>query len=906
MTLMVARRAVLVLFAAVTAAEAVGSEAASPLARRAERMVSIPGAPLPPMDETTIRMSIAAYRPIVAGTRLVGTKAALARGLGFLATLHGVIGDRAQADPLFEEAQAIMEKHGSIGRDRAWLHNNRGLIQMEDGDYAKALPSFRAALDAVTPPPSDLLDARAKIQQNLASVQQFVGDLAGSEQSYLDALATLRRLGSAGRRTSQGTRANLAVLYASIGDHERVRTLVTELLKEKGLGANVRFAALNALGFSLTALKEYAEAERRLLEAQAISDEASHRVVVQQNLGAMYYHSGDFERTRRTYEEALPLAEESYGAESRVVAGLNASLGSVAMVNGDLVKADVLLTRSRKVLSRIEGDREPLAAVIRNLAIVAERRGQRERAVELSREALAIEKENFDRILAFGSEAQRLTYRAAQSPYDQLANLGDAVLLADAVLSMKGAVFESLLLERTLARRSTAPADRELLDRIHVRKVELMERMARGEHGLESIERELKQEETALARSVAVVILPDRRRPKLELVQARLAKDEVLVEIVRYQFLEQNGKTTWSYGGLVIPSAGFPKWIRLGQADDLDRKINRLLGTFWPVAPINRGVDRESIGRNAARIAYEIEKQLWEPLERALPPGVRRVLLSPDGATHFVPWAALPNDADTFLAERFQIIHVASGRDLVRETAATKERTILAFADGKGDLPETRREVEDIRRHAGTHKWRATVFEGEEATEAQLLREPVHRILHFATHGGEWEGNFAPVIESRLNGNPMYRSYILLGGARAALEAWKRDAAPPFFNDGVLTAEEASGLNLRGNWLTVLSACRTGRGDSRAGEGVIGLRRGFALAGSENLLFTLADVGDEPTAQFMSELYRRLLASSDLIGVFHETQCAELRRWKKESGVIAAIRKAGAFVLTVGPGSGHG
>lgn len=884
----------LVVVGRLTAAPA--TNATSPKSR-VERMISIPGSPLPPVDESTIRMSIQLWEPILAGVRFVGTKAAIARGIGYLAMLHAAVGDHEKADPLFDEARAIMEKHGATNRDLAWLHNNRGLGQLEEGRYAKALRSFRAALAAV-PPDQDMLDPHAKILQNLGTAQQFVGDFEGSEQSYLDALDTLSALGTGGMQTSQTARANLAVLYGSIGDHERARKLLVELLKAEGLNRNVRFAALNDLGFSLAVLKDYPNAERRLVEAMALSGgEKSRRAVVLQNLASVHFLAGNYERARQAGEEALPLAEEVHGTDSRTAAALSATLGAIALVRGDLVKADVLLSRSRAALSGVGGDRDALGSVITNLAIVAQRRGERGRALDLSRQALAIEKENFDRIVAFGSEAQRLAYRNSRSPYDQLANLGDPVLLADAVLAMKGAVLESLLAERVRARKSTSPADRERLDRIHVLKVELMEKIARGGTDLEPLERSLKQEETALARSLAGTIPPQQRRPDLGRVQARLGSDQVLVEIVRYQFFEQDGRMVWSYGGLVIARTGPPKWVPLGRAEELDGLIEHVLRELWPGG---RGVDVGSVDRAALGIVRELEERLWKPLERAFPPGTREVRLSPDGATHFVPWAALLDEHDTFVAERFRIAHVASGRDLLREGASSSERTILALADGKGDLPHTRSEVKDLAARAKTHGWRTTVLQGELASETELLKYPRPRILHFATHGAEFGDDAAKAVESRLSRNPMYRSYLILGGGAATIEAWNRNDPLPFFEDGILTAEEVGGLNLRDNWLTVLSACRTGRGDARTGEGVIGLRRSFALAGAENLLFTLADVDDAATAQFMAEFYRRLFETSDLAGSFQDTQCAELVRWKREDGVRIAVQRAGAFVLMVG------
>src|SRR5205823_6504038 len=153
-------------------------------------------------------------------------------------------------------------------------------------------------------------------------------------------------------------------------------------------------------------------------------------------------------------------------------------------------------------------------------------------------------------------------------------------------------------------------------------------------------------------------------------------------------------------------------------------------------------------------------------------------------------------------------------------------------------LPGTAKEATALENRAGKAM---KVFLGPNATEAELRQVSSPRVLHLATHGfflpelelGKHTNPLqqsSSIPETKLE-NPMYRSGLALAGAQSTLQAWARGEVPPTENDGIVTAEEVGGLKLNGTWLVVLSACETGSGEARAGEGVMGLRRGFIQAG---------------------------------------------------------------------------
>src|SRR6185436_16360834 len=145
---------------------------------------------------------------------------------------------------------------------------------------------------------------------------------------------------------------------------------------------------------------------------------------------------------------------------------------------------------------------------------------------------------------------------------------------------------------------------------------------------------------------------------------------------------------------------------------------------------------------------------------------------------------------------------------------------------------------------------------------------------------------------------PMYRSGLALTGAQQTLGEWSRGEIPPTENDGIVTAEEVGGLKLDGTWLVVLSACDTGSGEARAGEGVLGLRRGFIQAGAQNLLMTLWPISDQTTVQIMLDFYDAADKSKNAPQALAEVQRNWLVKLRKERGLLDAVRLAGPFIMS--------
>jgi CHAT domain-containing protein len=142
------------------------------------------------------------------------------------------------------------------------------------------------------------------------------------------------------------------------------------------------------------------------------------------------------------------------------------------------------------------------------------------------------------------------------------------------------------------------------------------------------------------------------------------------------------------------------------------------------------------------------------------------------------------------------------------------------------------------------------------------------RLLHIATHGFFLQDPAGQRTQFTTE-NPLLRSGLALAGANVgtALE-----------DDGILTAMEASSLKLWGTKLVTLSACDTGVGEIRNGEGVYGLRRAFVIAGAETLVMTLWPVSDAITREPMEAYYAGLRAGFGRGDALRQAKLAMLKQ----------------------------
>lgn len=830
---------------------------------------------------------------------------------------------------------------GDVTAARAEYERSLQLQRAQSGDDHPLVWSARERLAIMALRQADLAAARELSDQVLAYRQQRAALGPKQQEELATTLLERVRFARALGRDDE-TERRLAALRTQAETH-----LGTNHPLAAHYWSQVALFALDRGQFDAALI---ASRQARAISVQACGERSLLAAESQELVGGVLARQGRFEEALKETRAARKIIATLVGPESPQALTAEFNLASLLAQAG---KLDEAATLYQSVLGQYERRKlREAPAVASDLALLEASRGQAAAALPYARRAAAMQEELWRNVLRFASANDRLAWQGSSDVFSALAAVAkvDPEPLAQAVLRYKGAVLDSLIEDAQVARLQPGSAAqvaalraaREEVSRLELaafsRQPPSPEDLRQARARLEDLERTLAGQVVALAHERRALTATT------TVVQQHLPPGSVLVEYVRFRTVVPHGQAERKFGALVIGATGPPRWIDLGAADGES-------GIATTVAKWRSAIrqDPPPAESTVTALLKDLHDRLWAPVAAALPEKPRTIIVAPDAELNFVPFAALWTDGH-FLGEDLPFRYVTSGRDLLapayvppkvksvcilgdpeferstwqRKVADPLRQSwqsacdVLAFRGSPGPeklqnyarLPGTRAEaiqVAKIARLQGCEPW--PPFLGAEATEAVLMGHPSPYVLHFATHGTFLP---TPVVavsrsarparpeEAVILANPMHRSWVGLARANETLQAWTLGQVPDPLTDGVLTAEEAAQLPLAGTWLVTLSACDTGLGANQRGEGVFGLRRGFALAGARHVLMTLWPVDDQRTSQFMQAFYADALNQGDAPGALGRVQARLLKEWRehREIGPTSAARFAGAFLIS--------
>jgi len=820
------------------------------------------------------------------------------------------------------------------------LEENRSNLTLAEAFYEQAI-----AIQEKTLGPQSLVTANT--WNNLATLYWITGDYASAQKLFAQALAVREKLLGPNSAVVAKTLNNLALLDSSLGDYDSAEDYFQRALRirRSRLGPENQATAttLSQLGLLYVRKGDDARAEPLLVQAIATQEKIANgdgpdlaRSLMQL---AMLYDR------QKLYDKAEPLHWRGLQIRRRVLGEAHpefaASLVAFARhdhAQGRLPEALPLYRHALKIDEEALGQNHPdTLAIASDLAFLEIELRQPDEAAQLARDVAEAQENILNGVFTFAPERQRIDFERTVKPCDLPAALADADLLAEMVLRTKGVVLDSLLEDVAVSRALKDPDVREMLEKRRLLMAQLGQ--ATGDpSGADyssapmsvADRQQLEQEERQLEASLADkgVGSSDTRRAlatDVSEVREALPADAALVEYVAYNRYTGRLGSEPAYGAVVMSRTAPCQWVPLGSASEIETRV-RLFQKY-----IRKRVHDAALGD----MLHGLYQSLCKPVLNALPQGIHRLIISPDGSLNFVSFATLLDDDNNFFTNDFELNYVASGRDLLqRPGLMPKTKKLVVFADpdynhepnatgvahsrGKSaedillsPLPGTEREAAFLQQEARRDGLDSWVYRGAEASKANLAKQDSPYVLHLATHGlflspddvpnlpvGAGDGASANANVNVTAAQPMTRSLLALAGAAVTLREWKKGVVPTPDNDGLLTAQQAANLNLDHTWLVVLSACDSGGGEAQAGEGVLGLRRGFAEAGAQNLLMTLWTADDAETANLMEAFYRDALQSGNPAAALARVQRASLNEVRKKSGLSEAVRKAGPFILS--------
>ncbi|MBX9851840.1 MAG: CHAT domain-containing protein [Cytophagaceae bacterium] len=374
-----------------------------------------------------------------------------------------------------------------------------------------------------------------------------------------------------------------------------------------------------------------------------------------------------------------------------------------------------------------------------------------------------------------------------------------------------------------------------------------------------------------------------------------LKEGEAAIEIIRARSFNPNFVSDTSKGGgftftdtvkyiflIVRPGTNAPQGFILENGNRLEGKL--------------LAVYRNSIRYHLSDfVSYT---QFWKPVHELLK-DCSQLYVSTDGVYNQINLNVLQNpQSQKYMLDEMNIVFVTNTKDLLihknmksRSTArlyghptySLPEKTGLSRPTEKShlsasgnsnlqalaghtfaDLPGTQKEIDSIAKILNASHWNTDIFLHQSASEENIKSMKSPDVLHIATHG------FFLADEDR-QVNSMIRSGIVLSGVKS-----KDDGLS---EDGILTAYEATNLSLDSSQLVVLSACETGLGEIKNGEGVYGLQRGLKVAGASNILMSLWKVDDAATSQLMIDFYKAWLGGTEIHAAFRQAQLSLRKKY---------------------------
>ncbi|NHE58970.1 CHAT domain-containing protein [Cyclobacterium plantarum] len=774
--------------------------------------------------------------------------------LNNLALMYYSLGRYEEAEPLYKDAS--LHQMVAVGKNHpeyATTLNNMALLYERMGRYDKAMNLHTEALEI----------REAKLGENHPTYANSLGNLAG--------------------------------LYTTMGRFSEAEPLYTkalEIIKVKNGENHSDYANYLAFLAGLyTRTGRYAEAEPLILKANEIMkgklDEGHPGLALLLNgLAELYHKMGRYTEAKPLYIRALGIRKTQLGENHPDYATSLNNLAELYESMGLYAEAEQLLLQDQQMYQH-------------HLKTIFLTFTEKEKEQFLNTFNF-----KFERFHSFALKRQAGNPAITAIQYNNTLSLKGVLLQSSSQL--KEIIFDSKDTTAIQLLNDWKMQKRQLLQESKLSSIEKQINKALGEldpDRANTLEKELINRLEAFAKETDTIPTTWRE------VRQELQQGDAAIELVRYRWHDKNWTDTIHYAALILTpdTKDYPHLVVLKNGNELEEQGAQ----SYQSAYATRGASLVTEGKKPIP-ADSLYAYFWQPIQAALDSlgGAKKIYLSADGVYHTLNLLTLKNpETGKFLLETIDLQRLGSTKDLVQKKkspssnknavlagyptytalaegidstrnstspltrllsqAFPSDRTIDSARYSISPLPGTLTEVEQVASILHREGIPTYAMLENAASEDVLKNIKSPRILHIATHGffePESEqkvqninkrmlmSGFGQEIVSEI---PYLRSGLYLAGAETTLRNLNNPdfRRPEGQEDGILTAYEATLLDLRGTELVVLSACETGLGVTKNGEGVYGLQRAFQVAGAETVIFSLWKVADQQTQEMMGLFY---------------------------------------------------
>jgi len=831
----------------------------------------------------------------------------------------------SQAEALYLNAINIRKfAIGSFHPNYASSLFSLGRLYRKTGDLDSSKEYFEEALSIYEKSYGQLHPAYANATGELGVLMQSMGQYTLAE-AYLTQTINLRRniYGNQHRQVAESLN-NLASLYQVMGNFEKAEQHYrqAENIFEKTLGGrNPDYATvLNNLGDFYVGIMEFDKARPYYQNALDIFEQVfgiNHPMYANtlNNIASLNRKTGSFKEAEKLYLKTLAVDEQTVGRNHPSYATSLNNLAILYVATRQYQKAEPLYRESIRIKEATLGKNHPsYTKSLNNLALLYMTLEDFDQAEPLFLEAISNQFHQVNTIFPALTEREREAfYNTLRSDLERFNTF--AVLHSLDNPAMAGEMFNNQLTTKALLFNASdkmrnsilSSNDQDLInDFAHWR--DLREKLARL-YQLPKIDLEKKQQEklqleeeveslekSLSLRSSVFARENDRRPLSWQQVRDQLDQHEAAVEIIRFRKyrIDPEGQSK------ITKDLNVPEFLNYGFTDEVLYAaliVDKTTLDHPRLVLLENGRELEdrylAYYKNA--IHYVVDDHIsyehyWSRIGQNLADEVQKVYISPDGVYNKINLNAMPiPQTGQYLIDQLAVATITSTRDLVEQQPVTNSQgqaVLMGNPDYMWDgvetpmtdhtneirdyldpLPGTEDEVRSIGQLMNFGDWSPKILTGPEARESTLKQIRNPRVLHIATHGF-----FSAEVLQHSNTNPLLNSGLMLAGASNALYYKRNQISFADEEDGILTAYEAMNLNLDHTELVVLSACETGLGTVKNGEGVYGLQRALKVAGAHNIILSLWKVDDRTTQKLLYYFYQGWLKHQDKYKAFKEAQ----------------------------------